>query len=103
MKPSQPNIQDVIKEWDALVDDKWVEFRAKARRGFRPFLSPYSPQWTLMHDYDQRRKTRRMIMAWTEEFFRDRGHAIECIPDDDNNDGFAFRMANVSDQATASE
>lgn len=91
-----PSVLEALAEWDVLVEAKWKELRHKARRGFRPFLSLFSPQWTMQHDGVERRKTRQMLMDWTVTFFYERGISVECIADADNNDGFGIREANGS-------
>ena len=73
-RPSPCSLLELIPEWDAAVAKKWKEVRASKGR----WIAIYLPQWGHAEDMRRRRETSMEVMRWTVEWFRERGHKIEC-------------------------
>jgi hypothetical protein len=82
------SLSALVAEWDKLVPEKWAEIRnAKGH-----FIAVYRPQVGHWEDLRRRRDTSQQVMRWTVEWFAERGHAIECVIDDDG-ESFGIRKA----------
>lgn len=68
------SLLSLIPEWDAAVAKKWKEVRDSKGH----WIAIHSPQWGHAEDLRRRRETSLEVMRWTVEWFKDRGHAVEC-------------------------
>lgn len=85
----------LIPEWDVAVAKKWKEVRDSKGH----WIAIYSTQGGHSEDLRRRRETSMEVMRWTVQWFRDRGHEIECQIMADG-ESIGIREANDKDQAT---
>jgi hypothetical protein len=80
----------VVAEWEREVPKKWREIRDTKGH----FISIYSPQWGHAEDLRRRRETSAEVINWTVEWFKARGHHIECVIMADG-ESLAIRVAQM--------
>jgi len=98
---SDPNSGDmpralsiVVAEWEREVPKKWREIRnAKGH-----WISKHSPQAGHAEDLRRRRETSQQVMNWTVEWFKARGHQIECVI---MPDGESLAIREADDEMTS--
>jgi hypothetical protein len=68
------SLEAAVSDWNVEVAKKWKELRDLKGH----WIAIYSPQWGHAEDLRRRRETSAEVMQWTVQWFKDRGHEIEC-------------------------
>lgn len=92
------SLSALVAQWDAEVPKKWKEIRDSKEH----WIAIYSPQWGHAEDLRRRRETSMEVARWTVEWFKERGHKIECQIMEDG-ESIGIREANVEVAREAGE
>ncbi len=84
-----PSLEAVRTAWESQAPAEWRRLR-RIIRGPKPFLSIYSPQWTMREDDHQRQEIREELMKWTVSFFLARSYHVQCLPRTNCTDSFVI-------------
>lgn len=63
-----------VEKWNVEAVKKWKETRDSKGH----WIAIHSPQWSHTEDLRRRCETSLEMLRWTVQWFKDRGHKIEC-------------------------